>query len=309
MSRAAEPPRIGNDSDRLSTGLRSLLVVAVPLEAVAVLSLYVFPDRTTDWFAWTLEPALSATFLGAMYAATLVPVAVAAARPSWSRAEPIVAATFAFVALLLAATLLHLDRLHLASTTASARFAAWLWLVVYVGAPPGVAILWWLQRRSEPARRATATATAHGPPRAAGGRRWAPPRAVSGRRWALAVVAVVATAAGVVLFVAPTSTWWPWPLTPLAGRAVASSLLGVAAGVGAAAARGGDATSLAATSLLAVSVFLAGGAARFRDGFDDPLSAAIYLGAVGAVGVVGVAVRIGANASARSPRRRTPSLS
>lgn len=71
----------------ISDGLRALFAIAAGLEILAGVSLYIFADRTADWFAWTLEPPLTAAFLGAVYWATLGPVLYAVIDRRWVRAR------------------------------------------------------------------------------------------------------------------------------------------------------------------------------------------------------------------------------
>ena len=56
----------------LTAGMRSLLIVAGVLVALAGIQLFVFSDRTDRFFAWTIEPPLTAAFLGASYWASVV---------------------------------------------------------------------------------------------------------------------------------------------------------------------------------------------------------------------------------------------
>ena len=53
----------------LLPAMRGLLGVFSVLTALAVVALFLFPSRTAELFAWTIQPPLTAAFLGAGYAA------------------------------------------------------------------------------------------------------------------------------------------------------------------------------------------------------------------------------------------------
>jgi hypothetical protein len=211
----------GDDTDLLRPvlpGMRALLVAFAGLTLLAVLSLYVGSSATDRFFAWTIDPPLSAAFLGAGYAAGTGLVLLSLRTAVWSHARVPVVTIFVFTLVTLVATVLHLDRFHLQEDQAGLPLAAaWLWIAVYVLVPPAIAVLWWAQER----------APGHGPP-----------EHVPLAPWLVALLAAqgtVMTVVAIALFVAPSSAaaLWPWPLSPLIARMVAAWLLafGVAAGL------------------------------------------------------------------------------
>src|SRR3954453_3681477 len=92
--------------------MRVLLVVFAVLTAMAVVALFVLSGQTDQTFAWTIQPPLTAAFLGAGYAAGFVLVVLALRDPVWAHSRVPVLTILAFVALTLVATLLHIDRFH-----------------------------------------------------------------------------------------------------------------------------------------------------------------------------------------------------
>lgn len=205
-----------HDTDRApatrSTGLRpstrALLVAFVVLTLVATNQLLVLGRRTETLFSWTIAPPLSAGFLGASYAAGCVLSVLALRSRSWADARVPLVTVLVFAVLTLAATLLHLDRFHFSVPALVPRFAAWVWLVVYLVVP--VALLVVVLRQRSPV--------------AGDGRPGDPlPRWLAGL---LLLQAVVLGVAAVALFVVPTTTarWWPWALTPLTARMTAAWL-------------------------------------------------------------------------------------
>jgi hypothetical protein len=193
---------------------RVLLVAFGVLTLLAVAALFVRPDTTDQFFAWTIKPPLTAAFLGAAYAAGFTLVLLSLRSEAWVHARAAILTIFVFTVLTLIASLAHLDRFHLDVPTAFPRYAAWFWLTVYVVIPIALVVLLTLQARAPGTH----------PPRA---RPLPRPLAV-----ALAVEGAVMLAAGIALFVRPG--WlsaWPWPLSPLTSRIIGAWLVsfGVAA--------------------------------------------------------------------------------
>jgi hypothetical protein len=201
-------------SDRLLLPTKVLLGLFAALTALAVGALFLRSDGTAESFAWTIEPAATAAFLGAGYASGTVLVVLSWLGGSWARTRIPLVTILVFTALTLVATLVHLDRFHLVADLVLPRFAAWFWLAVYVVVPVGMAVVLVLQQR-----RAL-------PP---GRRRPLPVWLVV----LLAVEGLVLLAVGLALYLAPATAevLWPWTLTPLTARAVGSWLVayGVAA--------------------------------------------------------------------------------
>ena len=97
------------------------------------------PRRPTETFAWTIEPPLTAAFIGAGYAAGFVLVVLSLRDPVWAHSRVPVLTIFVFVVLTLVATLLHINRMHFDDDFGGldflAKAAAWFWLAVYVVVP------------------------------------------------------------------------------------------------------------------------------------------------------------------------------
>jgi hypothetical protein len=200
---------------RLSRATRGLLVGFVLLTVLATNQLYVLSTHTDAYFAWTIRPPLTAAFLGAGYAAGLVLVLLGLRAEAWAQARIAVVTVAVFSTLTLLATVLHRDRFHFGADGTVARFAAWFWLGVYIVVPLALAVLIVVQQRRpgvDPPRRDPVPIWLAG---------------------AFAVQGLIMLAVGVALYVVPSTarTLWPWPLTPLTARAVASWLIafGVAA--------------------------------------------------------------------------------
>jgi hypothetical protein len=238
---------------------RAVLVVFSLLTALAVLVLYLLPDRTDRLFAWTISPPLTAAFLGAGYAAGCVLEVLSLRERAWARNRVPVLTILVFTGLTLVATLLHLDRFHFTDAGGVATFAAWLWTAVYVAVPLLLVVVVARQERVD----------GEDPPR----NRPVP----TVLRGVLGGQSAVMLGVGAALFLAPATSerLWPWTLTPLTARTVAAWLLALGMAT-ALAAWGGDLDRLR-TATVSYTVF---GAAvlvallRFRDtvAWDRPVA-------------------------------------
>jgi hypothetical protein len=192
--------------------MRVSLLLGAFLVTLAGIQLYLLTDHTERFFAWTIAVPMTAAFLGAFYWTSIPLALLSGMERVWARARVGVPGVALFLWATLATTLIHLGQFHLHGSDLFARGAAWLWLIIYVADPPLVTLGFLLQLRApgvDPLR----TAPLPG---------W--------YRAALAVQAVVLLGMAVALFAAPkqVATWWPWPLTPLTARAMASWMLGLA---------------------------------------------------------------------------------
>jgi hypothetical protein len=234
------------------------------LAAVAGFLLFVLTEHTDRFFSWTIEPPLTAAFLGGCYWAACVLIFIASRERLWTAARPAMPPVLAIATLLLVATLIHIDRFHRDS------IFGWFWIVVYAIVPPLLLVLLWLERRTPGThRRPTALAP--------------------GLRAALLLQAAVMLVVGVWLFVAPGDAGpaWPWKLTPLTARAVGAFVSGF--GVAAAdAALTNDAMRFRGASLayLALGALELVAVARYSGDLDETLPSALYVAFLCSVVVV-----------------------
>src|SRR5438445_7016729 len=131
----------------LTKWMRWLLYAASLLVFLAGLQLTLLSEQTATYFAWTINPPITAAFLGAAYWAA-VPVEVIAARQSsWAEARVAVPSIWLFTTLTLVVTLVHFDKFHFSSPVLSAQGAAWFWLAIYAGVPVAMLLISWHQIR------------------------------------------------------------------------------------------------------------------------------------------------------------------
>jgi hypothetical protein len=198
--------------------MKWLLYLASALVLAVGLTLFLFPGRTDTLFSWTINPALTAAFLGAAYLSAFVLEFLAARETLWARARVAVPAVLLFTSLTLIATLLHIDKFHFGSAFGLfTQAGTWVWLLVYALVPMAMAGLLVLQ----------IPAPGIDPPRTV-----PLPGLI---RVVFIVQAALMVVLGIALFLAPKHTAdlvWPWMLTPLTGRAIGAWLLGVGVAAG-----------------------------------------------------------------------------
>ena len=272
---SAAPP----GTRQLHAGMRVLLGAFAVLTALATIALFVLAERTVDTFAWTIQPPLTAAFVGAGYAAGFLLVVLSLRRRTWSDVRVPVLTIFVFVVLTLVATLIHINKLHFDDDFGGlawlAKAAAWFWLAVYVVVPVAMLVLIVAQERypgvDPPARHPVPAAL----------------------RVALAVESAVLLVVGALLFIEPTTTTivWPWDLTPFTARVVAAWLLafGLATALAAVA---GDLERLrtATVAYTAFGALVLVAVARFPDTMQwgDP-AAWVFMATTAAVVLTGAA--------------------
>ena len=182
------------------------LFVALIL-AAAVGLLYVSPGSTDTLFAWTIEPEMTPLFLGAAYGAGVYFFGRGFVTPDWHRIAAGFPAIALFAAMMLLATLLHWDRFNGGDAPTMAAISFYAWVGVYIVSPFLVAGIWLANRDvddGEPAPVDTVVpAAVRFGARASG-------------------VAMLLAAALFFLFPQAAIDVWPWDLTELTARVMAS---------------------------------------------------------------------------------------
>jgi hypothetical protein len=162
--------------------------------------LYLFPGRADTDYAWAIQPAVNAAFIGAGFlAGTLATGLVLWRATRWRSFSLLPPALWVLATTLLVATIVHADRFRWDYPL------TWIWTLVYAGVPVAIPVLVARQRRVAE-------------PRPAGDPAIRALRAVSGLAGAGLIVGAAA------LYVAPAELGrhWLWALTPLLARAVAA---------------------------------------------------------------------------------------
>lgn len=186
---------------------RGTIVVVIPVLLVAGVILFGFPDRTEDLWAWTITSPMSAMAIGGGYLAGAAFLALALRAGSFEQAVVGLIGASLLTALLLGATFLHWDRFN------HDHVAFWVWTGVYLVTPAWIPYVVWRDRRTHPR-----TATEHGR------------RIPLFARVLTAAAGALQAGVALVMYVAPERLIevWPWPLTPLTARVIASFLAFIA---------------------------------------------------------------------------------
>lgn len=175
--------------------MRGVLYLASAFVLIAGLPLTLLPADTATWFAWTIQPPLTAATLGACYWAACWLEFTAAQARSWVGARIAVPGVLVFTTLTNLPTLQNVDSFHLD------RVQAWIWIATYLVVPPLLLLVLVLQSRvpgTDPPRDQPLQPLLRG---------------------GLAVLAVGFLTYGLALMVAPAAagTLWPWALNPVTG--------------------------------------------------------------------------------------------
>jgi hypothetical protein len=243
----------------------------VALATGAVLSLYLRPADTDDYFAWTIAPPFTAALLGAAYGGTLVFFALSLRERAWADVRLAVSAPLTLSTAMLVATLLHLDKFHLDDGGVPA-VVAWIWLVVYLVVPPALVAVVVAEQRTpgvDPDRVAQLPTLVRG---------------------VLVVMGVCGLVGGVALFGWPSelAEHWPWAITPLTARAIAAWMLGLA--VAALHSAYEDDLRRLRSGIAALATIGALGlvaCARYRDDLDGGVGTVVLVGVLGLLFVLG----------------------
>jgi hypothetical protein len=160
--------------------------------------LVIFSESTANFWAWEIRPAMSAVWVGAGYTFGALAITTMLVVGRWRAAVIPVIATRPFSIVMLAATLVHLDRFFLGTIN------FYVWLAIYLALPVLLPVIWWLNRGRDPGPEPNDTLM---------------PRTLS--RIAGALGAVLALASLLLIFAPATAaSFWPWQLTPLMSRVI-----------------------------------------------------------------------------------------
>jgi hypothetical protein len=288
------PQFVCDDRVLPETRWAALIVFFILVPAAAIL--WVAPHRTGDLWAWMIQPELTPIFLGSGYGAGAFFFWRTYRAERWHPSSPGVLGASVFAALMLIATLIHWDRFNHGDGPTLAAIAFYAWTIVYIASPFAVFAIWWRNRATDPRE-----SVADDP--------LVPPSALLAAR----VFAAGALAAGTLIFLMPQIAIdiWPWQLTPLTARVLAS--LTVQVGVGAFVLSRDPRWSawrlIVQTFLVATALLLVGAARAFGD-FDagNPLIWMYLGGLLGTAGALALLHRRMESPTSREqpPSRTTP---
>jgi hypothetical protein len=189
----------------------SLLYLASALVLTMSVILLIFAEQTELYFSWTVNPPLTAAFLGAGYGSSFVLEFFAARRKNWAEARLAVPSVLVFTALTLIATLIHWDKFHINDPVLITNVLTWAWVMVYAIVPVLMTVILLHQIR---VAGNMPSSTQPLDPRLRG---------------AFLVQGIFMISFGIGLFLIPTifAAFWAWQLSALTGRAVGAWLIGL----------------------------------------------------------------------------------
>ncbi|MEA2293085.1 MAG: hypothetical protein QOE86_724, partial [Solirubrobacteraceae bacterium] len=276
------------DDDRVLPEVRWAALVVFIILVPAVIILWGTPGETAERWAWTIKPDLTPIFLGAGYGAGAYFFWRTFRARRWHPSSAGVLGASVFATLMLIATLIHWDRFNHGDAPFLAAVAFWGWTIVYIVSPAVVFALWWRNRATDPRK------PAPGEPLLSA------PVLLAAR--AFAVVALVTAA---IFFLSPTTAidLWPWTLTPLTARVLASftAQVGVGALVLSLDRRWSTWRLILETFFVATALLLVG-AARAWDDFDkDNFMTYVYIGGLLAADLALLVLYVRTEGRAKAP--------
>jgi hypothetical protein len=248
--------------------MRWVLLAASVLVVIVGLTLFIFSGSTARLFAWTVNPPITAAFMGSAFLAASALEFLSARETYWANARAGVPAVLVFTTVTLVVTLYHIDKFH------TGQFDGIVWIVVYIAFPP-LMLLALIKQLRQP-----------------GGDT---PRLYPLPNWLRlisAIQAAILIITGILLLAIPLTVahHWPWALTALTGRAIGAWLvgLGLAAGQSALENDHRRVRSVAISSIiLPVLVFVA--ILRYQDQIDwSLLTSWVFVIVLASILLVGV---------------------
>jgi hypothetical protein len=203
-------PEIANQTST-DQEMSIILYVASALVLSSGALLFVLSESTDTYFAWTINPPLTAAFLGAGYWASFVLEFLSAREKKWERARLAVPSVEVFTILTLIVTLIHLDRFHTESPNLVTLIITWVWIIVYITVPVILGILLinqFRKRQPEPSILFPLSTSV---------------RIILG----LQGITMLSVGASMLLFSDFMIPLWPWTLSILTSRAIGAWGVGI----------------------------------------------------------------------------------
>src|SRR6266498_2516953 len=127
--------------------LRKIFFTGSLLSLIAGIQLFVLSRQTETYFAWTIQSPLTAATFGGFYFGTMVFGFLSGRETIWAHVRGPALGLFAFLSTTLMATLLHLDKFHLASQNWLTLAVTRMWMLTYFLIPPMLIVALFLQAR------------------------------------------------------------------------------------------------------------------------------------------------------------------
>ena len=194
--------------NRILPFTKIVAAIVVPFLILAFLILYFFPQTSGQRFAWSINPHMTAMFMGAGYIGGSWLFINTIFDDRWHRVAPGFPAVMTFASAMLLATILHWQVFDIQ------HFPFILWLGLYVAAPFLVLFAWLRNRKTD-----------NGEPQPVDN------TVPAVARWAMLLLGIMLLVFAIGGFINPN--WpielWPWELSPLTARIMSGwfALMGV----------------------------------------------------------------------------------
>ena len=184
--------------------IRIILIIASFLVLSVGSSLYFFSEKTDVLFSWTINPPLTAAFLGGGYLAAFFLEYLASRESTWANTRIAVPGVWAFTFITLLVTIFHIERFHFDSPYLITVAGTWVWLLVYILVPVALGLFWIRQIRlpgNDPLREN---------------------KLPDWLRYLILIQGLVLFSSGTAMFLNPEAAipYWPWTLSALTSRAI-----------------------------------------------------------------------------------------
>lgn len=258
------------DDDRVLPLTRWVALFIIPFLAAAFLVLYGVPDRTTEFFAWTIRPEMTPIIMGAGYGAGVYFFSRVYTVGEWHKVAPVFLGITTFTWFMAVATVLHWENFN------HSHHTFYLWVFLYALTPVLIPAIWAINRQTDPGELPGDAVRLPQVVRLLGG-----------------AIGVVAAVSAVVLFVVPEIMIgaWPWTVSPFTARILAGwfALFGVVNAVVVLDPRWSRAKILVESQILGFGLVLIG-VVRVWDNFDT--SNVLTWGVVGGVVLYLIAILV-----------------
>ncbi len=182
---------------RIYVSTRVIACIVLPFLVLAFQILYFAPQTSGERFAWEIQPAMMAAFMGAGYLTGAYFFLNIIFRKQWHRVRVVLPGIGFFTLGMLLATILHWQRFDIQHPP----FLAWL--ILYIVTPPLIPFIWIRNNRTDPLTADAGDILV--------------PDAI---RFVVRSIGIVLSLVTIVGFIAPQLLMqiWPWELTPLTAR-------------------------------------------------------------------------------------------
>lgn len=194
-------------NDKIFLLTRIIAAIIVPILLLSFYILYLYPETSGLRFAWEIQPAMMAVFMGAGYMTGAYFFLNIVISRTWHRVATVFPAIVAFTTSMLLTTIVHWERFDIY------HLPFQVWLALYIITPFLVSGLWLYNRQTDPVALSSGDI--------------AVPNAI---QFAVQVIGASLALVSIIGFFAPNLLIqiWPWELTPLTARVISGwiSLLG-----------------------------------------------------------------------------------